>query len=52
MKSVEGKIIDRIMKVEKSKLIFPEDFQSLGSSEAIRLSLHRFGLIVSCVILI
>lgn len=41
MKSVEGKIIDRIMKVEKGKLIFPEDFQSLGSSEAIRLSLHR-----------
>lgn len=41
MKSVEDMVIDRINKTPKGKLIFPEDFQSFGSSEAIRISLHR-----------
>ncbi|HEY5593371.1 MAG TPA: DUF6088 family protein [Paludibacter sp.] len=41
MQSVEDKIIGKIIKIKTGKLIFPEDFHSLGSSEAIRLSLHR-----------
>ena len=41
MKSVESKIIESIKKIPKGKLIFPEDFQELGTSEAVRLALHR-----------
>jgi len=41
MQSIEDKIIGKIIKIKTGKLIFPEDFHSLGSSEAIRLSLHR-----------
>lgn len=41
MVSIESKVIDRVLKTKKGKLFFPEDFKSLGSSEAIRVSLHR-----------
>lgn len=41
MQSVELKIVDRLKRIRYGKLIFPEDFQSVGSPEAIRLSLHR-----------
>lgn len=41
MKSVEAKIEEKIKKIPKGKLIFPEDFQELGTSEAVRLALHR-----------
>ena len=41
MKSVEAKIAEKIKKIPKGKLIFPEDFQELGTSEAVRLALHR-----------
>ena len=41
MKSVESKIIEAIKKISKGVLIFPEDFQELGTSEAVRLALHR-----------
>lgn len=41
MKSIEDKVVERVMKLRRGKLIFTEDFQSLGSSEAIRISLHR-----------
>lgn len=41
MESVASKIIEKIKKVPKGNLMFPEDFQELGSSEAIRLTLHR-----------
>lgn len=41
MKSVESKIIEAIKKISKGVLIFPEDFQDLGTSEAVRLALHR-----------
>lgn len=41
MQSIETMIIDKIEKIKIGKLIFPDDFHSLGSSEAIRLALHR-----------
>ena len=41
MKSVSSKIIESIKKTRKGKLIFPEDFRELGTSEAVRLALHR-----------
>lgn len=41
MQSIESMIIDKIGKIKIGKLIFPDDFHSLGSSEAIRLALHR-----------
>jgi len=41
MQSIEDKIIEKISKIKTGKLIFPDYFHSLGSSEAIRLSLHR-----------
>ena len=41
MKSVASEIEKLIKKNTKGNLIFPEDFQELGSSEAIRLALHR-----------
>ena len=41
MKSVESKIEDEIQKIPIGTLLFPEDFQELGSSEAVRLALHR-----------
>ena len=41
MKSVESKIVEAIKKIPKGNLILPEDFQELGTSEAVRLALHR-----------
>ena len=41
MQSIEDKVYQRILKVKRGNLLFPEDFHDLGSSEAIRLSLHR-----------
>jgi hypothetical protein len=41
MLSVETKILEKIRATPKGTLIFPEDFQEFGSSEAIRVSLHR-----------
>lgn len=41
MKSIEGSILKRILKTKKGDLLFPDDFNELGSSEAIRTSLHR-----------
>lgn len=41
MESIEGSILKRILKTKKGDLIFPDDFNELGSSEAIRVSLHR-----------
>jgi ribosomal protein S19E (S16A) len=41
MQSVESKIVEAIKKISKGVLIFPEDFQDLGTSEAVRLALHR-----------
>lgn len=41
MKSVESKIVEAINKIPKGVLIFPEDFQELGTSEAVRVALHR-----------
>jgi len=41
MQSVESKILAKIRAIPKGKLIFPEDLQELGSSEAVRVALHR-----------
>ncbi|MBU3928911.1 MAG: hypothetical protein KKB74_13985 [Bacteroidetes bacterium] len=41
MESVETKILKRIRTLSRGELIFPEDFGKLGSSEAIRVALHR-----------
>lgn len=41
MKSVESKILEKISTIPRGKLIFPEDLQDLGSSEAVRVALHR-----------
>lgn len=39
--SIEGKIIAQIEALPKGELLLPVDFQELGSSEAVRLSLFR-----------
>lgn len=41
MQSIEKQIEDKIKDDAKGTLLFPEDFQQLGSSEAVRLALHR-----------
>lgn len=41
MESIETKILNTIRSVPRGELIFPEDFSKLGSSEAIRVALHR-----------
>ena len=41
MQSVESKVLAKIRAIPKGKLIFPEDLQDFGSSEAVRVSLHR-----------
>ena len=41
MQSIESKILKIIRAEKRGKLLFPEDFRHLGSSEAIRLALHR-----------
>jgi hypothetical protein len=41
MSSIEENIKNQILSKEKGQLLFPEDFKDLGSSEAVRLALHR-----------
>lgn len=41
MQSVESKILTKIKRTPRGALLFPEEFYLLGSSEAIRLALHR-----------
>jgi ribosomal protein S19E (S16A) len=41
MISIETKILQSIRATPKGTLLFPEDFQTTGSSEAIRVALHR-----------
>lgn len=41
MQSIEKKVLEKILKIKRGILLFPEDFHALGSSEAIRLALHR-----------
>ena len=41
MESIESKVLKKVKSTRKGVLIFPEDFQTFGSSEAIRLALHR-----------
>ncbi|MDO9253908.1 MAG: DUF6088 family protein [Bacteroidales bacterium] len=41
MKSVETKIVEAIRSKPRGVLIFPEDFQEMGTPEAIRVALHR-----------
>lgn len=41
MPSIENKIKNRISHRKKGIILFPEDFIDLGSTEAVRLALHR-----------
>lgn len=41
MQSIENKVLEKILKTKRGTLLFPDDFHDLGSSEAIRLALHR-----------
>lgn len=41
MESIESKVLKKVKSTRRGVLIFPEDFQKIGSSEAIRLALHR-----------
>lgn len=41
MESIESRIKKVISKKRRGELLFPEDFRELGSSEAVRLALHR-----------
>jgi hypothetical protein len=41
MKSVESKVLEKIRSIPKGVLIFPEDLQQFGTTEAVRLALHR-----------
>jgi Family of unknown function (DUF6088) len=41
MQSIENKVYKRILEIKRGHLLFPDDFYALGSSEAIRLALHR-----------
>ena len=41
MQSTEKQIKDSILKTKRGTLLFPEDFNKQGSSEAVRLALHR-----------
>lgn len=41
MESVESKILTQIRKFQKGQLMFLEDFNRLGSPEAIRVAMHR-----------
>jgi len=41
MQSIEKQIKEKISQRNRGVLLFPEDFNVLGSSEAVRLSLHR-----------
>ena len=41
MQSIEKQIEDKIRRLRRVTLLFPEDFRQSGSSEAVRLTLHR-----------
>ena len=41
MQSIEKQIEEKIFKIPRGTLIFPEDFDRFGSSGSIRLALHR-----------
>lgn len=41
MQSIENKIKQKIARKNRGVIFFPEDFSDLGSSEAIRVALHR-----------
>ncbi len=41
MKSIEDKVFDKIRKAKRGTVLFPEDFDEFGSSEAVRITLHR-----------
>lgn len=41
LKSIEKHIEDNIKRKKRGSLLFPEDFSDMGSSEAVRLALHR-----------
>ena len=41
MQSIEKQIEEKIVSIPRGTLLFPEDFHQLGSSEAVRLALHR-----------
>ncbi len=41
MQSVESKIRKSISRKKRGELLFPDDFRGVGTSEAIRLALHR-----------
>jgi len=43
MQSIEYHILIRVKNKNRGTLLFPDDFIDLGSSEAIRLALHRLG---------
>ena len=41
MQSIHEKIKETVLKTKRGTLLFPEDFTNFGSSEAVRLALHR-----------
>jgi hypothetical protein len=41
MQSIEKQIEEKILKIPRGTLIFPEDFDRFGSSGSIRIALHR-----------
>lgn len=41
VESIESKIKKSISRKKRGELLFPDDFRGLGSSEAVRLALHR-----------
>jgi predicted transcriptional regulator of viral defense system len=49
MKSIHQKVIDQVRKFERGSILFPEQFEHLGSNEAVRQSLSRIcreGIII------
>lgn len=41
MQSIQEKIKETVLKTKRGVLLFPENFNNFGSSEAVRLALHR-----------
>jgi hypothetical protein len=41
MQSTEKQLKEKVLKAKRGVLLFPEDFTQFGSSEAVRLALHR-----------
>ncbi|KOH46104.1 hypothetical protein [Sunxiuqinia dokdonensis] len=41
MQSIEKQMEDMIVRTKRGSLLLPEDFRPFGSSEAVRLALHR-----------